>query len=76
MSEGEWMVLDNHLRIPVAARELTHYAARYALTESGVGLFATPYAGHRAREISPEIPSMAAALASRDATRLALRPSL
>lgn len=75
-SDGEWMVLDNHLRIPVAARELTHYAARYALNESGVGLFASPYAEHRTRDISQEVPSMEAALASRDTARFALRPSL
>jgi len=75
MSGGEWMVLDNHLRIPVAARELTHYAARYALTENGVGLFASPYAEHSGRDVSQEIPSMEAALASRDTARLALRPS-
>jgi predicted transglutaminase-like cysteine proteinase len=76
MSGGEWMVLDNHLRIPVAARELTHYAARYALSESGVGLFAAPYAERRAREILQEIPSMEAALTGRDTARPTLRPSL
>lgn len=67
MSEGEWMVLDNHLHIPVAARELTHYAPRYALGDGGVSLFASPYAQNRAPEAAP---------AGADFARVALRPSL
>lgn len=71
MSEGEWMVLDNHLQFPVAARELTHYAARYALDDGGVSLFASPYAENH----MPKTAEVAMS-ASGDFTRVALRPSM
>lgn len=72
LSEGEWMVLDNHLQFPVAARELTHYAARYALDDGGVSLFASPYAENR----MPKTPAEVVASTSGDFTRVALRPSM
>jgi predicted transglutaminase-like cysteine proteinase len=45
--KGRWIVLDSRRSLLTTDRELPHYTPLFALNESGVSLFATPYLSQR-----------------------------
>lgn len=57
-SEGQWFILDNRKGGFFEERDLPHYMPAFALDQTGVKLFAVPFAGRAFEENEPILPGI------------------